>query len=94
MVRKNRTDMPFCVCPRCSRTTTVGKLYGGTKILYYCHDCYVEFSVNPEIKGGPICTINYSFGAKITPEKFKWVGSEERWERISDAKKNKKKTRK
>ena len=37
---------------------------------------------------------HFDLETKITPEKFKWVGSEERWERISDTKKNKKKTRK
>lgn len=83
MVRKNRTDMPFCVCPRCSRSTSVGKLYGGNKILYYCKDCYIEFSVEPQKNDTATCSIHYSYGARITPERFKWVKSREAWKRVS-----------
>lgn len=82
MVRKNRTEMPFCVCPKCSRSTSVGKLYGGNKILYYCKDCYIEFSVKADKNNGAICEITYSYGIKITPQRFKWIKSRECWKQV------------
>ena len=45
MVRKNKTEMPYNICPKCNRSSPVGKLSGGSIITYYCKDCYAEFWV-------------------------------------------------
>ena len=82
MVRKNRTEMPLCVCPMCNRSTPVGKLYGGNKILYYCKDCYVEFSVKIDKKGQGFCEISYSYGVKVTPQRFQWSKAKKRWVKV------------
>ena len=78
MVRKTRTDMPYAVCPKCNRTTTVGKLYGGNKIVYYCRECYLEFWV--KVNSKPItCGVSHSCGMRLSSE-AKYVWKNDGWQ--------------
>lgn len=82
MVRKIRTDMPYAVCPKCNRSTTVGKLSGGSKIVYYCRECYLEFWVKVRAKS-VTCGISYSCGMCMptpgTKHNNKYTWKDDRW---------------
>lgn len=77
MVRKTRTDMPYAVCPKCNRSTTVGKLSGGSKIIYYCRECYLEFWVKARPRS-VTCGITHNCGMRLSssvsgiPSKYTW----------------------
>jgi hypothetical protein len=80
LVRKTRTDMTYAVCPKCGRSTTVGKLAGGSKEIFYCRECYLEFWVKIKAKS-VTCGISYSCGMCVpqggkNSQKYTWANGQ------------------